>query len=235
MDQKIIKVEHLSVHYNGRTILNDLNFSIKKGEIVAVVGPNGSGKTTLIHAILGLIPYRGNILVDQEPVQKVFGRIGYVPQRFVFDRTVPMTVGEFLKLAFKKINQRQLRRVLLEVDMIAHEEASIGTLSGGQLQRVLIARALLSNPTLLLLDEAMSEIDIAGEKSFYDIIKHLNRIHQTTVVMVSHEINMVYKFADQIICLNHDIICYGKPKDAITKEVLEKLYGQEVKFQEHQH
>ena len=236
MDPKaIIQVEHLSVSYNGTAVLNDLNFSIKRGEIVAVVGPNGSGKTTLIRAILGLAPYRGTILVDQEPVQRMRSRIGYVPQTFVFDRTVPMTVSEFLKLTFEKVTPHQLKRVLLEVDMTAHAEAQIGTLSGGQLQRILIARALLHDPSLLLLDEATSEIDMAGEKSFYDIVGHLNHIHQTTVVLVSHEINMVYKFADQIICLNRDIICYGKPKDTITKEVLEKLYGQEVRFQEHRH
>ena len=235
MDESIIRVEHLSVVFDGCTVLNDLNFSIKKGEIAAVVGPNGSGKTTLIRAILGLAPYRGTILVDQEPVQNMRARIGYVPQRFAFDRTIPITVGEFLKFSFQDVTTRSLRHVLLEVDMKQHEHAPIGILSGGEFQRILIARALLNNPSILFLDEATSEIDLAGTKSFYDIVAHLNRIHETTVVFVSHEINMVYKFADQIICLNRDLICMGKPKDAVTKEVLEKLYGSTVHFQEHKH
>ncbi len=235
MDKNILEVEHLSVSYNGRTVLNDLHFSIKKGEIVAIVGPNGSGKTTLIRAILGLIPYRGRVSINHEPVQTTLEKIGYVPQKFVFDRTIPMTVSEFLKIAFRKVEHRKIRRALLEVDMKQHEDTLIGDLSGGQLQRVLIARSLLNEPSILLLDEPTSEVDAVGTKSFYDIVAHLNRVHQTTVLLVSHEINMVYKFADQIICLNRDLICYGKPKDTITKEVLEKLYGKEVRFQEHKH
>ena len=235
MDKNILQVEHLSVNYNGNTVLNDLNFSIKKGEIVAVVGPNGSGKTTLIRAILGLILYRGRVLVNHQPVKTTLGKIGYVPQRFFFDRTIPITAGEFLQIAFQKVQPRKIRHALLEVDMKQHEDTPIGNLSGGQFQRVLMARAILNNPSILFLDEATSEVDIVGAKSFYDIVAHLNRIHQTTVLLVSHEINMVYKFADQIICLNRDLICYGKPKDTITKEVLEKLYGSEVRFQEHKH
>ena len=235
MDKNILRVEHLSANYNGSTVLNDLNFSIKKGEIVAVVGPNGSGKTTLIRAILGLIPYRGHVSVNHQPVQTALEKIGYVPQKFVFDRTIPMTVYEFLKIAFKKVEHRKIRHALLEVDMKQHENTLIGNLSGGQFQRILIARSLLNDPSILLLDEPTNEVDAVGTKSFYDIVAHLNRVHQTTVLLVSHEINMVYKFADQIICLNRDLICYGRPKDTITKEVLEKLYGQEVRFQEHKH
>ena len=235
MDKNILQIEHLSVTYNGRTVLNDLNFSINRGEIVAIVGPNGSGKTTLIRAILGLVPYHGHVSVNGAPVQQALEKIGYVPQRFTFDRTIPMTVGEFLQISFRNVAPRKIRHALLEVDMIEQEQAPIGSLSGGQLQRVLIARSLLNDPEILLLDEATSEVDAVGTKSFYDIVAHLNQIHQTTVLLVSHEINMVYKFADQIICLNRDIICYGKPKDTITKEVLEKLYGQDVRFQEHKH
>lgn len=235
MDKTIIQVEHLLVSYNGQTILNDLNFSIQKGEIVAVVGPNGSGKTTLIRALLGLIPYRGRVLVDQRPIREAINRIGYVPQKFMLDQTIPITVGEFLKIAFKKVSLRKIKHALLEVDMIQHGETPIGTLSGGQFQRVLIARALLNEPSILFLDEATNEVDVLGTKSFYDIIRHLNRVHKTTVILVSHEISMVYKFADQIICLNRDLICFGKPKDTITKEVLEKLYGQDIRFQEHRH
>ncbi|MBI4372870.1 MAG: metal ABC transporter ATP-binding protein [Candidatus Omnitrophica bacterium] len=235
MDKNILEVKHLSVRFNGATILNDINFSIQKGEIVAVVGPNGSGKTTLIRAILGLVPYQGSISVNHEPVQTVLSQIGYVPQKFVFDRTIPMTVSEFLKIAFKKVGPRKIRHVLLEVAMKQHENTPIGHLSGGEFQRILIARALLNDPAILLLDEPTSEVDLVRTKSFYEIVAHLNDVHQTTVLLVSHEINMVYKFAGQIICLNRDLICYGKPKDTITKEVLEKLYGQDIRFQEHKH
>jgi len=173
VNEPIVEVEHLSVDYNGRTVLNDLSFSIRKGEIVAIVGPNGSGKTTLIRAILSLIPYRGRVLVNHKPVQGALEKIGYVPQRFAFDRTIPITVREFLRVAYQKVPPRKVRRVLLEVDMVQHEQAQVGTLSGGQFQRILIARSLLNDPEVLLLDEAISEVDIRGTKSFYDIIRHL--------------------------------------------------------------
>ena len=235
MSKPIVEVEHLSVHYQGQKVLKDLTFSVRQGDIVALVGPNGSGKTTLIRSILGLIPYDGRILVDGKPVRASLEKIGYVPQKLDFDRTIPMTVGEFLKISYPNVLPRKIKHVLLEVDMHHKEHALIGTLSGGEFQRTLIARALVNDPSLLLLDEATSEVDLAGEKSFYDIVAHLKQIHETTVILISHEINMVYKFSDQIICLNRELICFGKPKDAITQEVLEKLYGKDVRFQIHEH
>ena len=235
MVKPMIQVKHLSVDYEGCQVLNDINFSISKGEIVAVVGPNGSGKTTLIRAILGLIPYKGEVRVDDQPVRRLLHKIGYVPQRFTFDRTIPMTVEEFLSIAFAHASPRKINHALLEVDMKGRANALVGSLSGGEFQRVLIARALLNDPDLLILDEATSEVDVAGAKSFYEIVAHLNQIHHTTVILISHEINMVYKFASQIICLNRELICYGKPEDAITQEVLDRLYGKDIRFQIHRH
>jgi len=235
MPKPIISVAHLCVRYDGHIALNDVNFNIDKGEIVAVIGPNGSGKTTLIRAILGLLPYEGHILINGQPAADGLEKIGYVPQSHVFDRTIPMTAVEFLSLAFPRLALRKIRHVLQEVDMAQHERAEIGTFSGGQFQRLLIARAILNDPSLLLLDEATSGVDVAGAKGFYDIVAHLNKVHHTTVLFVSHEINMVYRFANQIICLNRDLVCYGKPKDMVTQEVLEKLYGKDIRFQAHQH
>ncbi len=235
MNKTVIEIDHLSVRYNGKLVLKDLNLKIQKGEIVAIVGPNGSGKTTLIRSILGLVSYEGQIRINQQPIKASLAKIGYVPQTFSFDRSIPMTVAEFLRLSFKNVPLKKLRHGLMEVEMRQYEDHPIGSLSGGQFQRILIARSLLNDPAILVLDEATSEIDTVGTKSFYDIISHLNKVHQTTVILVSHEIHMVYKFADHIICLNRELICYGKPKEAITKEVLEQLYGQDIRFQEHQH
>ena len=235
MTKNMIGLEHVSVRYNGQLVLKDLSFEIRKGEVAAVIGPNGSGKTTLIKAILGLIPYEGKILVNQKPIQYSLSKIGYVAQVFNYDRSIPMTVGEFLKITYPKLADRKIRHALLEVDMSRYQDQPIASLSGGQFQRVLIARSLLNDPMLLFLDEATSEIDITGAKGFYEIISHLNRVHQTTVILVSHEIHMIYKFADQIICLNRELVCYGKPKEAITKEVLNRLYGEDIRFQEHKH
>ena len=235
MTYPIIQVDHLFVRYDGQVVLKDLSLGIQKGEIVAIIGPNGSGKTTFIRAILGLVPYQGVIQINGKPIKSSLTKIGYVPQSFSFDRSIPMTVGEFLALSFRKVPLRKLKHALFEVDMRRYEDHQISSLSGGQFQRVLIARSLLNDPFILVLDEAISEIDTAGAKSFYDIISHLNKVHETTVILISHEIQMIYKFADHIICLNRELICYGKPKEAITKEVLERLYGQDIRFQEHKH
>ena len=107
--------------------------------------------------------------------------------------------------------------------------------SGGQLQRLLIAKALLKEPKLLLLDEATSGVDMAAEMTFFELIEHLNKTHNVTIMLISHEVQMVYKFATQILCLNKDLVCNGRPKEAITQEVLERLYGKNIEFQAHEH
>lgn len=231
---KIIEVENLTVKFNGHIILNSLNYYVKPGEIVAIIGPNGSGKTTMLKAILGLIPYQGKIRIMGLPPKRALPRIGYVPQRFDFDKTFPLTVREFL--SFVKIKSKEWEEeVLREVGVLAFLDKRIGELSGGQLQRILIVKALLKEPSVLMLDEATSGIDMAGETTFYELIEHLNKTHNLTIVLISHEVNMVYTFATQILCLNRDLVCNGRPKEAITQEVLDKLYGKSIAFRPHQH
>ena len=233
-DDKILEIRNLTVTYGDHVILNELNFWVNVGEIVAIIGPNGSGKTTLLKAILGLIPYRGEVKIFGRPPKLGLDDIGYVPQTLDFDRTFPLTVEEFLD--FIKVKNRQWREeVLEEAGVTAFTDKRIGELSGGQLQRLLIAKALLKEPKLLMLDEATSGVDVAAEMTFFDLIAHLNEIHKVTIMLISHEVQMVYKFATQILCLNKDLVCNGRPKEAITKEVLEKLYGKNIEFQSHEH
>lgn len=231
----IIHTENLSVSFNQNQVLKNINIDIEQGQIVAIIGPNGSGKSTLLKAILGLIPYQGKITVFDQPIAKIINKIGYVPQKFEFDKTFPLTIREFLEISKKNISDKEISHVLNEVEMSIHQKQLIGQLSGGQLQRILIARALLKKPKILFLDEATAGIDIEGEMDFYQIIKHQNEYHQVTIIMVSHEISMVYKYANQIICLNRDLICMGEPKQTITKEVLKKLYGDDVDLMHHEH
>ena len=235
MSKPIIEVDGLTVRFGNEIALSGVSFSVESGEVVAIVGPNGSGKTTLVRAILNLTPFSGTVLINGKRVSEALERMGYVPQRFNFDLTVPLTVQEFLKLPFPHLSERRFSRALLEVDMKGAEDRTLGTLSGGELQRVLIARSLVSNPTLLFLDEPTSAVDLVGTKGFYEIVSHLRKVHGTTVILISHEIHMVYQFADRIICLNRNLICYGKPEESITKEVLEKLYGKDMRFQPHKH
>jgi ABC-type Mn2+/Zn2+ transport system ATPase subunit len=237
MNNPVIQVKNLTVTFNKDIILNNISFSIEAKEIVAIIGPNGSGKTTLIKAILDLIEHRGEVkILGQEPKKSLIN-IGYVPQKFEFDRTFPLTIEEFMYLTINssKTNKEKINLALKEVEMQNHKTKLLGQLSGGQLQRVLIAQAIINQPQILFLDEPTSGIDQGGEKSFYEIIDHLNSEHGVTIVMISHEINMVYKFATQIICLNKDLICMGAPKEMITKEVMKKLYGNETELQIHHH
>jgi zinc transport system ATP-binding protein len=233
-DNKILEIKNLTVKYGDHVILNALNFYVNSGEIVAIIGPNGSGKTTLLKAILGLIPHQGEVKILGGPPKRALGDIGYVPQRLDFDRTFPLTVTEFLD--FTKVKTPGWREeALRETGVDAFTDKRIGELSGGQLQRLLIAQALLKEPKLLMLDEPTSGVDIAAEMTFFDLIEHLNDIHDLTIMLISHEVQMVYKFATQILCLNKDLICSGKPSEAITQEVLEKLYGKNIEFQPHEH
>jgi len=235
MNNAIIQTKGVSVSFGSNEVLRNISLTVNKGEIVALIGPNGSGKSTLIKAILGLVDYSGEIKILNQPTKKILGRIGYVPQHFAFDKTFPLTVVEFLTLSCSKQTITNIPHALKEVEMSRQSDQLLGELSGGQLQRVLIARALLNQPEILFLDEPTTGIDIEGEKDFYEIISHQNKEHGVTIVMISHEINMVYKFATQIICLNKDLLCMGAPKDTITDEVLRQLYGEQVEITKHTH
>lgn len=221
-----IDVHHLTVRYGATTVLDNLTFSVARGEIVAVIGPNGSGKTTLLEAILGLVPYEGVVRVFGQPVRSGLQKIGYVPQRFVFDRTFPLTVGEFLRLSGVKPKHPDWRSaVLAEVNLTGGESRRVGELSGGELQRLLIASALMTEPELLLLDEPTAGVDITGERGFYQLVSHLNRSHELTIMVISHDLAQVSQQAQKIICLNRELVCFGPPSQAITPAVLERLYG----------
>ena len=233
--EPLLEVRELTVRFAGIPALERVSFTIDKEAIIAVIGPNGSGKTTLLKAILGLVPYEGEIRLFSRPVRQVLPQVGYVPQRFAFDSSFPLTVEEFIALTCRTPESLPVRGVLDEVGMGGFKGKLIGELSGGQLQRALLAHALLHRPRILFLDEAISGIDIEGQSDFYSTIQHLNREHGVTVMMVSHEISMVYKFADRIICLNRDLVSHGETRTALTAEVLKRLYGENADFKVHGH
>ncbi len=220
-----ISVSDLKVSFDHTPVLDGVSVDVKKGEIAAVIGPNGSGKSTFIRAVLGLIPYSGSIKVFDKPVREVLPRLGYVPQHFDFDRTIPITVREFLSFNQPRTSLRESDRICKEVQVDILQDKLIGDLSGGQLQRVLIAQALFKDPELLLLDEPSSGIDIEGAKAFYDLIDHLNKKHDVTILLISHEVTFVHSFADRVICLNRNLVCHGPPEEVLTRATLNKLYG----------
>jgi len=234
-DTYAVQAEGLWFSFNSvDPILQDVSFSIPRGSIAAIIGPNGSGKTTLLKVLLGfLIPQRGKVLVLGRTPQQARGEVAYVPQRFTFDKSFPITVMEFLQLSHPKCSKEKIVQYLSHLNMGGMLNMKLGTLSGGQLQRVLIERAMLGDPKVLFLDEPAAGIDIGGERTFYELVLHLHREHRSTVVMVSHELDVVANYANHVLCLNRKLLCQGRPEQALSPETLRELYGKEVALFHH--
>jgi len=226
MSGPILEVKNLNVKLENEEIIKDLSFEVKEGDVLTILGPNGAGKTVLLKALLRILPYQGEIEWQKEV------KIGYVPQRLPFIKDIPMSVEEFFKL--KGVLKEEMREIL---NSVGFEESflnkKIGELSSGQFQRILVAWAIVGNPQVLLFDEPTAGIDIGGEETIYTLLAKLKEKRNLTILLVTHDLSVVFKFSDYVICLNKCPICQGAPKEVLTPEILYKLYGQEVKFYEH--
>ena len=231
----IVSIENLSFAYPGmQTVLKDISFTIASGSITMLIGPNGSGKTTLLNIMAGLLePTDGDVAVLDCLPREVVNQVGYVPQRLSIESTFPMTVGEFLQYSHSQVSTDDIISLLEQLNIMSLKESGLGKLSGGQLQRVLIARALLGRPKLLLLDEPVSGVDIGGEQSFYELIKHIRAKYDVTVVLVSHEVDIVSSVATHVVCINQTMLCQGEPEQVLTSEVIEGLYGKHSTWYKH--
>jgi zinc transport system ATP-binding protein len=232
-----LSVRNVVIKYDSIAVVDDVSFEIAAGKIVMIIGPNGSGKTTLLRALAGLVPFQGEIEYFGADLKNATGQIGYVPQRFDFDRTMPLTVREFLALSSPRcftgqcVHQSMYQEIGVK-DLFAK---SVAKLSGGQFQRVLIARALLENPKILLLDEPASGIDMEGQQKIHQFLKKIQATNGTTIVMISHEIDLVTRLADEVLCLNRRLICQGTPQTILSSDNLNKLYGDQIMLYHHHH
>lgn len=238
MSNPVLRVKNLNVKLGNEEIIRDLSFEMKEGDVLTVLGPNGAGKTVLLKALLGILPYQGEIEWTSPTYHLKKIRIGYVPQRLPFIKEIPMSVGEFFKL--KKASIKDTKEILSSVGFTSPKDKSlsglnkkIGELSSGQFQRILVAWALVRNPDVLLFDEPTSGIDIGGEETIYALLAKLKEKRNLTILIVTHDLSVVFKFSNFVICLNRCPICQGVPKEILTSEILHKLYGEEVKFYEH--
>jgi zinc transport system ATP-binding protein len=222
----ILEVEGLFVTLDGKEILQNISFSLKKGEALAIVGPNGAGKTVLFRALLGAIPFTGKIRWKKNVV------IGYVPQRFGLDSHVPLTVEEFFLLKAPRFwfPPRNFLRHLGHELAVAGLTRSIlkrqlSELSGGEIQRVLISWAMVGHPDVLLFDEPTTGIDVGVEETIYDLIGRLNRERHTACILISHDLHVISQHADHVLSINKKAIAYGSPLDVLSPSGLAKLYG----------
>lgn len=216
--ENLIDISGLTVRHGGNTILTDVDLSISAGEIVTIVGPNGSGKSTLLRAIIGAVtPVGGK--VDTGRV-----RIGYVPQKLHIDPTLPMTVMRFLSLP-NRVTKAKAVDALAEAGVPDIGAQQMTDLSGGQFQRVLLARALLTNPDILLLDEPTQGLDQPGAASFYRQIEDVRARLGCAVLMVSHDLHVVMGASDRVICLNGHVCCHGTPEIVASAPEYRALFG----------
>jgi zinc transport system ATP-binding protein len=236
-----IKLRNVSVTLGGVQILSNVTCQPAVGMLNAIIGPNGAGKTTLLRAIMGIVPYSGTIQIGQtakgEPL-----RVGYVPQRLDFDRGMPISVIDFLCSGLQRTpiwlgHRSRARR--LAAEQLAHvgangwEDKRLGRLSGGELQRVLLAMALTNEPDILLLDEPVSGVDVAGEQLFCDLLGSLQREGRYTMLLVSHDLSIVTQHAQYVICLNQTVKCQGDTVSTLTADNLRVLYHQDAGLYAH--
>lgn len=215
----LVELKGVRVTLDGRVVLSGVNFSIAPGEIVTIVGPNGSGKSTLLRAIVGAIAPASGTVIRRDGLT-----IGYVPQSLHIDRTMPLTVRRFLNLP-RPASRTAIDAALEEAGVEAVADQQMANLSGGQFQRVLLARALIGKPDLLILDEATRGLDQPGSAAFYRKVEEVRQTLGCAVLMVSHELHVVMAASDRVICLNGHICCEGAPEQVAQAEEYRALFG----------
>jgi zinc transport system ATP-binding protein len=232
MTNRLLSVANLSVSFGNREVIHDLSFQVQQGDCLAIIGPNGAGKTALLRALLNLIPYRGEIRWNPE------ARLGYVPQKVAADRQLPLSAKDLLaaKGRFLKLPASELRLVPAELGLTDELlSTSVGALSGGQFQKVLIAFALLGRPNVLLFDEPTASLDELTEEHVYELLHSLQKERGMTILLVSHDLSIVYRNANMVLCLSKGKTCMGPPKEVLTPAMLQELYASPAQYYQHAH
>jgi zinc transport system ATP-binding protein len=226
----VVRVRGLGVSFGGAPVLENLDFEVAPGESLAIIGPTGSGKTVLFRALIGALAYTGEIR------WAAGAKVGYVPQKLDIERDLPVSGRDLLR-AKAHVGHGSQEEIgdALELVNLPPDIASkpLGTLSGGQFQRLLLAFAFLGRPNVLLFDEATAGVDEPGEERLYERIDRLKRERQLTLLLISHELSLVYRYATRVLCLGHGRSYLGTPIEVLTPERLEAIYGSPMKYHVH--
>ena len=228
----LIKGDHISVNFGKQAVLADVSLHVDANEIVTIVGPNGSGKSTLVRVLLGLIkPNKGVVKRSSKLV------VGYVPQKLKVDYPIPLKVERFITMAASG-DRQAFEKIATDLDIAGILQSPIQRISGGEMQRVLLARALLRKPSLLVLDEPTQGVDIQGQAELYNLIGKMRDQRHCGVLMISHDLHLVMSATDRVVCLNHHICCSGEPESVALHPEYQKLFGdskQTLAFYSHHH
>lgn len=222
MSETLIHVDQISLSRHGKSVLDQVSFELKAGEFITLIGPNGAGKSSLIKILLGLIrPDSGSVKKSSNI------RLGYTPQKFIPNEFIPITVAGFLQL-----NHKVSADFLTETAQLTGIEpiltSELKSLSGGEMQRVLLARALLSKPNILILDEPAQNLDVNGQMHLYKLIQDIHQQQGCAVLMVSHDLHRVMKESTQVLCLYHHICCMGQPESILKDSQFNDLFADQM-------
>ncbi len=250
----MLSIERLTVYRETYAAVQDVSFALEAGTDTAIVGPNGAGKSTLVQALLGILPRQtGEIVILGQPLSRkgflpprLRQQIAYLPQNFLFDRRIPMTVAELVGLGWDRLgfqlpwaNYRKrhhaVREALARVDATHLKDQLISRLSGGETKRVLLAYCLVYPRRLLILDEAPAGLDVRGESEFYQLLYQLKQEQGWAILQISHDLDMVRRHCDRVLCLNRTLLCQGVPDVALSPDNLSAAYGSEFVRYRHQH
>ncbi|HLD77041.1 MAG TPA: ATP-binding cassette domain-containing protein [Rickettsiales bacterium] len=220
--ESLIKVQNITLIRDKKNILNNISLTIKKRDFITIIGPNGAGKSMLLKCLMNFYrPNSGKISVKKNL------KIGYVPQKIVISDAMPISVKKFLYLA-NKISEVEFKKIVKEIVIDDILDKQLHILSGGELQRVLLARALLNNPEILILDEPAQNLDISGQMAFYKILDNVYKNHEVAILMVSHDLHLVMASTKQVICLFHHICCAGEPQVVTKDPEFISLFGSDM-------
>lgn len=228
MAETLIQLKKIGKHYRHNNVLSDIDLTVNKGQIITLIGPNGAGKTTLVKLVLGLIePDKGKVIRHPNL------RIGYMPQKLHIDPTLPITLGRFLTLS--EPDTQMCLNALKEVGIEKHMNSPLQSLSGGEMQRALLARAILRKPNFLVLDEPVQGVDVAGQEALYKLITQLRDRLPCSILMVSHDLHLVMSTTDEVVCINQHVCCHGRPEQVSSNPAFIELFGTKTAIYTHHH